>query len=47
MQVFGETDKEEQSLFKTNFFKLVEEHDIDYGAMGFPEGWENDSVWKI
>lgn len=47
MQVFSKVDTEEQVVFKTSFFKLVEEHDIDYGAMGFPEGWENDPVWQM
>ena len=47
MQIFEKTDKEEQILFKTNFFQLVEEYDIDFGAMGFPEGWYNDDIWKI
>ncbi|MFI0429106.1 Abi family protein [Mariniflexile sp. HMF6888] len=47
MQIFEKTDKEEQIRFKTILFKLVEEHDIDFGAMGFPEGWENDNIWKI
>ena len=47
MQIFEKTDKEEQILFKTNFFQLVEEYDIDFGAMGFPEGWDNDDIWKI
>ena len=47
MQIFEKTDKEEQILFKTNFFQLVEEYDIDFGAIVFPEGWDNDDIWKI
>lgn len=47
LQIFSKIDEEEAEQFKENFFTLVEVHDIDYGAMGFPEDWKNDLIWQI
>ena len=47
LQVFTKIDLEKATEFKTCFFELIKSHDIDVGAMGFPEGWDKDEIWKL
>lgn len=46
LKIFTKINPDEGELFKKTFFNLVEEHDIDYKAMGFPEKWQEDEIWK-
>lgn len=47
LKIFRNIDKDFMNSYKTRLHKLIEEHDIDVHAMGFPGKYQQDEIWNM
>lgn len=46
LHILTNINHEKSCTFKKNFIELSKEYKIDKKAMGFPDNWKDDEIWK-